>query len=56
MNINILVVDDEQSIANLIEVYLKNEGFKVYKFYKGQDALECISSENKIGFYASAVS
>ena len=45
MSINILVVDDEQSIADLIEVYLKNEGFTIYKFYKGQDALRCVESE-----------
>jgi len=45
MGINILVVDDEQTIADLIEVYLKNEGFTVYKFYNGQDALECVKSE-----------
>jgi two-component system response regulator VanR len=45
MGINILVVDDEQAIADLIEVYLKNEGFEVYKFYNGQDALKCVKSE-----------
>ncbi|MEA4848967.1 MAG: VanR-ABDEGLN family response regulator transcription factor [Clostridiaceae bacterium] len=45
MSVNILVVDDEQSIANLIEVYLKNEGFTIYKFYNGQDALRCVESE-----------
>jgi two-component system, OmpR family, response regulator VanR len=45
MSINILVVDDEQSIANLIEVYLKNEGFTIYKFYNGEDALRCVESE-----------
>ncbi|EHJ00316.1 two component transcriptional regulator, winged helix family [Clostridium sp. DL-VIII] len=45
MSINILVVDDEQSIADLIEVYLKNEGFTIYKFYNGQDALRCVESE-----------
>ena len=45
MSINILVVDDEQAIANLIEVYLKNEGFSIYKFYKGLDALRCVESE-----------
>lgn len=45
MSINILVVDDEQSIADLIEVYLKNEGFSVFKFYNGRDALRCIESE-----------
>lgn len=45
MDIHILVVDDEQAIADLIEVYLKNEGFTVYKFYNGQDAFECVKSE-----------
>ncbi len=42
---NILVVDDEVEIADLIEVYLINEGYKVYKFYNGRDALECVESE-----------
>jgi two-component system response regulator VanR len=46
MAINILVVDDEQSIADLIEVYLKNEGFTVYKFYNGQEALNCVASQH----------
>jgi two-component system, OmpR family, response regulator VanR len=45
MSTNILVVDDEQSIADLIEVYLKNEGFTVYKFYNGKDAFQCVESE-----------
>ncbi len=43
---NILVVDDEQSIADLIEVYLKNENYNVLKFYNGRDALQCIENEN----------
>ena len=29
---NILIVDDEKSIADLVEVYLTNEGYHVYKF------------------------
>jgi len=45
MPINILVVDDEQSIADLIDVYLKNEGFTVYKFYNGKEALNCVESQ-----------
>lgn len=44
MDINILVVDDEKEIADLIELYLKNENFKVYKFYDAQEALACIQS------------
>ena len=42
---NVLVVDDEQSIADLIELYLKNENYNVLKFYNGQDALNCIENE-----------
>ena len=44
MSTNILVVDDEQSIADLIEVYLKNEDYNVYKFYTGKAALECLNT------------
>lgn len=44
MNENILIVDDEKEIADLIEVYLKNDGYNVFKFYNGNDALQCIES------------
>ncbi|HEY5585492.1 MAG TPA: VanR-ABDEGLN family response regulator transcription factor [Ruminiclostridium sp.] len=44
MSINILVVDDEQEIADLVELYLKNENYSVYKYYRPQEALECIDS------------
>ena len=42
MSEKILVVDDEKEIADLIEVYLKNDGYTVYKFYNGVDALKCV--------------
>ena len=42
MGEKILVVDDEKEIADLIEVYLKNDGYTVYKYYNGTDALRCI--------------
>lgn len=45
MNKRILLVDDEKEIADLIEVYLKNDGYEVLKFYNGTDALKCIESE-----------
>ncbi len=45
MAANILIVDDEQAIADLVEVYLKNENCNVFKFYNGQDALNCIENE-----------
>lgn len=38
----ILVVDDEKELADLLEVYLQNDGYSVYKFYNGMDALRCI--------------
>ena len=40
MGQTVLVVDDEVEIADLVELYLKNEGFAVRKFYNGHDALE----------------
>lgn len=44
MGTDILVVDDETSIADLVEVYLKNEGFTVHKFFNATQALECVQS------------
>ncbi|WP_027702724.1 VanR-ABDEGLN family response regulator transcription factor [Metaclostridioides mangenotii] len=42
MSVNILVVDDEKEIADLIELYLKNENYNIYKFYSAKEALNCI--------------
>ena len=42
MKEHILVVDDEQDIADLLEIYLSNDGYIVHKFYNGNDALKCI--------------
>ena len=42
MNESILIVDDEKEIADLIELYLKNDGYTVHKFYTGMEALKCI--------------
>ena len=42
MNEKILVVDDERELADLLEVYLKNDGYTVYKYYNGRDALKWI--------------
>ncbi|QIB69258.1 VanR-ABDEGLN family DNA-binding response regulator [Aminipila butyrica] len=44
MNEHILIVDDEKEIADLLEVYLRNDGYRVHKFYNGTDALQCIDS------------
>ena len=45
MKENILIVDDEQEIADLLEVYLKNEGYQVFKFYNGQNAFACVQEQ-----------
>lgn len=36
----ILVVDDEKEIADLVEIYLTNENFEVYKYYSSKDVLK----------------
>lgn len=44
MSDKILVVDDETEIADLIELYLKNENYTVFKYYRAKDALACINN------------
>ena len=46
MREQILVVDDEKEIADLVTLYLENEGFRVFKFYSSEKALECINSQS----------
>ena len=41
----ILVVDDEREVADLLELYLANEGYRVFKFYGGKEAYECVERE-----------
>ena len=43
MSTDILVVDDEIAIADLVEVYLKNEGYTVHKYHNAADALACVA-------------
>lgn len=45
MSGKILLVDDEQEIADLIEVFLQNEQFQCFKYYTFQDAFSVIDSE-----------
>ena len=42
---NILVVDDEKEIADIIALYLQNDDYKIYKFYTGREALECVETK-----------
>ena len=39
---NVLLVDDEAAIADLVEVYLKNENYTVHKFFAGRPALDSL--------------
>ncbi len=45
MGAEILIVDDEAAIADLVEVYLKNEGYTVHKFDNAADALACVERD-----------
>ncbi|MGM9532122.1 response regulator transcription factor [Intestinibacter sp.] len=42
---NILVVDDDKEIVESIEIYLRNEGYKVFKAYDGIEALDILTTE-----------
>ena len=41
---NLLVVDDDKEIVGAIEIYLKNEGYKIFKAYDGEEALNIINN------------
>ena len=43
MSTDSLVVDDEIAIADLVYVYLKNEGYTVHKYHNAADALACVA-------------
>lgn len=45
MEANILLVDDEPETAELVEVYLRNEGFRVFTCLNGADALQTLRTE-----------
>ena len=45
MNQKILIVDDEKEIADLVALYMENDGFTVFKYYTAQEALQCIEEE-----------
>jgi two-component system response regulator VanR len=44
-NGKILIVEDEREIADLIELYLRNENFDSRKFHTAGEALACIAGE-----------
>lgn len=44
----ILIVDDEKEIRDLVEIYLKGEGYKTVKAGDGEEALEKLREESDI--------
>ena len=45
--VNILVCDDDKEIAGALEIYLRNEGYNVFKAYDGMEALNIVK-QNQI--------
>ena len=43
--ISILVVDDEKEIADLVEIYLVSDGYRVFKADNAKDGLEILEKE-----------
>ena len=41
----ILVADDDPDIAELVEIHLAEDGFRVYKAYDGREALQVFARE-----------
>jgi DNA-binding response OmpR family regulator len=42
----ILLVDDEQEIVKLLDIYFTNEGYRLLKAYNGAEALEWLQKED----------
>lgn len=42
---NILVVDDEREIADMVEIYLVSDGYKVFKANNAQEGLDILNKE-----------
>ena len=42
---NILICDDEKDIVSALEIYLKTEGYNIFKAYNGNQALEVMEKE-----------
>lgn len=42
---NILVCDDDKEIVDAIDIYLREEGYRVFKAYDGEQAIELLAQE-----------
>lgn len=43
---NILVCDDDKEIVDAIEIYLSQDGYRIYKAYDGEQAIEMLKKED----------
>lgn len=43
---NILVCDDDRVIVDAIEIYLSQDGYKIYKAYDGEQAIQILDKED----------
>ena len=43
---NILVCDDDKEIVDAIEIYLSQDGYKIYKAYDGEQAIQILDKED----------
>ena len=43
---NILICDDDREIVDAIEIYLMNEGYRIFKAYDGEEAIKIIKSQD----------
>lgn len=43
---NILVCDDDREILDAIEIYLSQDGYKIYKAYDGEQAIQILDKED----------
>ena len=44
--INILVTDDEREIADLLEIYLVSDGYRVWKAYSAKEGLQILQEQD----------
>jgi len=45
-DVNVLVVDDEKDIADLVEIYMVSDGYKVFKASDAQEGLDILENED----------
>ncbi|MGO0063756.1 response regulator transcription factor [Brevibacillus fluminis] len=45
MNKSVLIIDDDKEIVDLLDVYLRNEGYDIHKAYDGEEALAKLAAE-----------